>query len=301
MLTKKNYNKKIIVSIICFLFGIIASIATFAFCDNLKLLQSDMNKKNFDVEQCNLGCTQLLCLMYHNVIADGLKENDYEVCVSTVENDFASLKKLGYQCVDRKQLKEIAKTGEQGKFVMITFDDGFYGVCKYLPHLLQKYDFKCTMAVVGEFIDIAEKQRTKTRCSYATLDEIEQFAKSERVEIAHHTYDFHHISKSRKGIKIAKGENVKSYQNLVQKDLHKLQNKLAKINIDLKTYCYPYGEYCKQSEQVIRNNGYEMTMTCNEKINNIYGEKDLFLISRINRSAKYHNIEELLSKTCITL
>lgn len=241
---------------------------------------------------------ELLCLMYHNVVADNQKQGDYEIRVSALEKDFLELKKMGYQCVDRKNLLNIIDKKRYGKYVMITFDDGFYGVYKYLPKLLEKHDMCCIVSVVGEFMDIADKQNYKTRCSYMNTKEVQELAKSQRVEIAHHSYSMHHINNDRRGVKINKNEGVDEYKNKLLNDTKCLNDRLNGIGIKTKTYCYPFGEYCKESEGVLRGLDYQMTMTCNEHINYISDRNSLYLIGRINRSAKYENLSNMLLKTC---
>lgn len=242
------------------------------------------------------GEIEFLCLMYHNIVSNNQKQGDYEVRVSTVEKDFIELKKLGYQCVGRAQLADIVANQKKGKYVMITFDDGFYGVYKYIPALLEKYKMKCVVSVVGEFMDMEDKKDFKTRCSYMNTKEVATLAKNPRVEIAHHSYEWHHINKNRRGVKIKKDEDFSSYQKLFVSDTNKLSRKLKNIGVKVKSYCYPYGEYCKESEKLLKDMGYTMTMTCNEKINYFSNKKTLYLIGRVNRSAKYADLSSLIAR-----
>lgn len=241
---------------------------------------------------------ELLCLMYHNVVGDNQKQGDYEMRVSTMEKDFAELKNSGYKCVLQRQLVDIVDNHRYGKYAMITFDDGFFGVYKYIPNLLEKYDMNCVVAVTGEFIDIADKQNYKTRCSYMNTEEVKSLSKNPRVEIAHHSYNYHHIKDGRKGVGIKNGESGDAYIEKFSADTKKLENKLSGLGVKMKTYCYPYGVYCKESEKVLKELGYQMTMTCNEKVNYLHSRDSLFLLSRINRSARYQNIDNLLQCAC---
>ena len=118
------------------------------------------------------------------------------------EQNIKEIKKLGYTCVNRKKLLEVVDNKKYGKYAMITFDDGFYGVYKYVPKLLEKYDMSCIVSVVGEFMDKQDKIEYKTRCSYMNTNEVKELAKNPRVEIAQHSYDYHHIKNGRKGVKI---------------------------------------------------------------------------------------------------
>lgn len=247
------------------------------------------------------GKIELLCLMYHNVVGDKQKQGAYEVRESTIERDFAELEKMGYKCVNSKQLFDIVDGKKSGKYVMITFDDGFYGVYKYVPRLLEKYNMKCIVSVVGEFMDKQDKQdkqSVKTRCSYMNTQEVATLAKNKRVEIAHHSYNLHHIGGGKRGVKMLPNESNAEYKSRFLTDTQKLDDRLKKIDISMQTYCYPYGEYCKESESMLKNLGYKMTLTCNEKINYPKNKQSLFLLNRINRSAAYANLNELLVSAC---
>ena len=241
---------------------------------------------------------ELLCLMYHNVVGNTQKQGNYEVKQSVLEEDFKELKKLGYKCVDRKSLFDIVNKKQTGKYVMITFDDGFYGVYKYVPSLLEKYDMKCLVSVVGEFMDRQDKLTYRTRCSYMNTNEVRELAKNKRVEIAHHSYNLHHIQDGRRGVKIKKDETNDKYTQVFKEDTQKLTSKLNGLGVKVKTYCYPYGEFCRESERVLKGLNYQMTMTCVEKVNYLENKNSLFLLGRINRSANYQNITNLINKAC---
>ena len=156
----------------------------------------------------------------------------------------------------------------------------------------------CIVSVVGEFMDRQDKLDYKTRCSYMNTSEVKELAKNPRVEIAQHSYDFHHIKNGRKGVKIKSGETSDKYMETFKVDTKKLTDKLKGIGVKTKAYCYPYGEYCKESESVLKSLNYQMTMTCNEHINYLKGRESLYLLGRLNRSAKYQNINNLIVKTC---
>ena len=48
------------------------------------------------------------------------------------------------------------------KPVMLTFDDGHYNYISYLLPLLEEYDMKAVVSVVGEFADTYTETRTPT-------------------------------------------------------------------------------------------------------------------------------------------
>lgn len=305
----KNNGKNILFLLLCLL---LITVALVSFGCNEALAEKNVATRGFSCSQSEIQTTEnvtqvankknynieLLCLMYHNVVADNQKQGDYEIRVSSVERDFADLKQKGYKCVGQKQLLEIVDNQKKGKYVMITFDDGFFGVYKYIPQLLTKYDMRCVVSVTGEFIDIADKQNYKTRCSYMNTAEVKKLAQNPRVEIAHHTYNFHHITSNRKGVKISKNESVDKYKQNFTADVKKLEKKLGNLGVKTQAFCYPFGEYCRESERTLKDMGYQITMTCNEHINYLSSRNSLYLLGRLNRSAKYQNLDKLLQAGC---
>lgn len=266
-------------------------------------LQDNKNNSQCSKSVCDVSAGQtysdieLLCLMYHNVVDDNQKQGDYEIRVSALENDFIELKKLGYQCVNSSKLIDIVDNKKYGRYVMITFDDGFYGVYKHLPALLEKYDMFAMVSVVGEYMDWQDKQNYKTRCSYMNTKEVQELSKNSRIEIAYHSYNMHHID-DRRGVKIKPGESVTDYKNFFGNDTIKLKGKFNGLGITSTVYCYPYGEYCKESENLLKELNFNITMTCTEKINYLSDRQSLYLVGRINRAAKYKNLNNLLLKAC---
>lgn len=301
----KNNGKFILFLLICILvvsFGLLLGGCKYQPSNKKIGTDSSLNSKQASNTKIDSkGKIELLCLMYHNVVGDKQKQGDYEIRESTIERDFAELAKMGYKCVNSKQLFDIVDGKKSGKYVMITFDDGFYGVYKYVPRLLEKYNMQCIVSVVGEFMDKQDKQdkqSVKTRCSYMNTQEVATLAKNKRVEIAHHSYNLHHISGGKRGVKMLPNESNAEYKSRFLTDTQKLDDRLKKIDISMQTYCYPYGEYCKESESMLKNLGYKMTLTCNEKINYPKNKQSLFLLNRINRSAAYANLNELLVSAC---
>ncbi len=304
-MAKNNGNKFIFLLIICVLAVAIILImgggksgATSKAKSLVGITTNKVDENNF--QMVNVGdknSIELLCLMYHNVVADNQKQGDYEIRVSALERDFKELKSMGYKCVDSKELLNIVDNKKYGKYVMITFDDGFYGVYKYLPTLLERHKMKAVVSVVGEYIDWQDKQNYKSRCSYMNTEEVKELSRNKRVEIAYHSYELHHIN-GRRGVKIKKGENSTEYTKMFTNDTKKLGGKLNNLGIKSSVYCYPYGEFCKESEKVLKGLDFNITMTCAEKVNYLSSRQSLFLIGRINRAASYQNLNNLLLKAC---
>jgi peptidoglycan/xylan/chitin deacetylase (PgdA/CDA1 family) len=171
------------------------------------------------------------------------------------------------------------------KPVLLTFDDGHLNNLTELLPLLEKYDFKAVVAVVGAFTEKAAADADPDpRYAYLTWEDIAKLHKSGRVEIQNHTYDMHQLGK-RNGCQKKRGEKEIEYQCALRTDLDKLQTALKeKSGVTPTTFVYPFGAVCKSAEPVVREM-FAVSFGCAQKINYIPKDPDaLYGLCRFNRA-----------------
>lgn len=226
-------------------------------------------------------------IMYHNIMDNKYKESKYEITVRSLEQDLIWLRNNGYTAVNSTMLYDYIDNGNlPNKVVMLTFDDGFYSYLKYLPSLMDKYDMRCIVGVVGAFTKFNKNTTATEKYKYLDYDDMAELAKCGRIEIANHTFDNHNIKNGAKGIAQRGDESTDEYRNRMGKDILSLENELAKYDLQMSCYVYPYGLYTKESENIIKSHNYRMSLTCAEKMNKISRQrKDLYLLGRFNRSS----------------
>lgn len=227
-------------------------------------------------------------LMYHSVLKDPKQSGKYVVTPSTLENDMIYLKNHGYETVFISDLiryvyEDIALPE---KPVVLTFDDGHYNNMFYVLPLLQKYQMKAVISVVGSYTEQFSKADShNANYSYLTWEDIKVLEESGRVEIANHTYGLHDKS-GRKGCSIMHGESVSEYQMNLKADLQKLQEALKK-QAAIKppvTFTYPFGYICEESYEIIKKSGFLASLSCYERMNHISKNKEtLYSLGRFNR------------------
>lgn len=237
-------------------------------------------------------------IMYHNVLPDKYNPNKYEIRVSDLEQDFKYIKDNGYTPISLEML--VAYTEKKIKLpekpIILTFDDGFYNYNLLLLPLLEKFDFHCVISVVGKFTEYNKKTNASRRYTYMDYEDMAEMAKSGKANIECHTFNLHSL-KNRKGVAMKKGENVVDYRKLINSDCEKLETELKKINIKPICYTYPYGAYSNEAEKVIKERGYKMSLTCEEKTNKITRSPDcLYLLGRFNRDGMGGSVEKILNK-----
>lgn len=232
---------------------------------------------------------ELPVLMYHSVLKDTGRSGRYIVTPQTVENDFAYLKEHGYESILPCELAERVTKGEPlpEKPVMITFDDGYLNNLTYVLPLLEKYDYKAVVSIVGSYSECFSVTPDHNP-AYAHLcwDDIAELSESGRVEIGNHTYDMHKKDK-RKGAKRMMGESEAQYYETLIADVGKTQSLLEEYcGIVPTTFAYPFGYVCEESVPILKEMGFTVLLTCTEKVNMIGPDPGvLFSLGRFNRES----------------
>ena len=228
-------------------------------------------------------------VMYHQVASGKSNLGKFTLLDSQFEADLLYLKDNGYETITMAQLIDYSKGtgGLPEKPVMITFDDGYESFYGYVYPLLQKYNMKAVLSVVGEFVDrYTEKPDHNLRYSCLNWDQVREMRDSGLVEIQNHTYDMHSNQKTgRNGCSIKKGESVEAYEKVFMDDVGKMQEKLAaELGAPADTFTYPFGALCKQSIPLIKEMGFQAALTCceNPVTAGPYGDW-MFRLGRYNR------------------
>ncbi len=229
-------------------------------------------------------------LMYHSVLKDPTRSGMYIVTPDLLEKDLQYLKEHQYQTITVSDVVSYVYDGKDlpERPVILTFDDGHYNNLTYLLPLLEKYDMKAVISVVGNYSEqFSQNDAHNPNYSYLTWEDISLLFRSNRIEIANHTYHLHDKT-ARKGCSIKKGEKQEEYQRLLKNDLQKLQDALQqKSEIPPPaTFTYPFGYICNESYSVIKETGFLASLSCFEKVNRISRDPaSLYCLGRFNRPA----------------
>lgn len=236
--------------------------------------------------------TPLPVIMYHQIAADSNGADKYIVTCEQLESDFKYISENGYTAITAEELYTCVTEGTPlpQKPIMITFDDGCESFLNYAVPLLEKYNLKAVMSVVGNFADrFTTVEDHNLRYSCLNWDEIKQLSESGIVEIANHTYDMHSNSGGRKGASKKSGESDESYKAALTADVGKMQELTFKYTGKYPvTFTFPYGAMSKNSRSIISEMGFGVILTCEERVNKITSDPQCLLgIGRYNRSGKY--------------
>ena len=247
---------------------------------------------------------QVPILMYHGLTTKTSQVNDYFIPADTFESDMAWLKKNGYTAVTTQELIDFVcdKTGEirlPEKPVVITFDDGYYNNHKYGTPILEKYGMKAVFSVIGSACEEASQAqyRAEDYCN-VTWSQLQAMAASGLWEIQNHTYDLHDIKNGRKGARMKSGESLSAYEKVLQDDLSRLQDKLkATTGLAPTVFTWPYGAYTEESRDLLKEMGFQATLSCRGGINTLTkGDPESLYLLKRNIRTPGASIENLLKE-----
>ncbi|MBR5235925.1 MAG: polysaccharide deacetylase family protein [Clostridia bacterium] len=235
----------------------------------------------------NTDGVKLPILMYHQVLKTPQFLGAYVVSPQELEKDFQYLKEKGYTAVSVREVIDFVNEGAPlpEKPIMITFDDGHLSFNEYVLPLLEEYDLRAVLSVVGAYTDeYTENQDRHVTYAYLNWQDLCNLEKSGRVDLGNHTYNLHQNGK-RQGSMQRKGESDAEYQSMLKADLSKLQEAMEQHGLkEPLCYTYPFGFISKSSQRVIEELGFQMSLGCAEGVNRLYADPAcLFELKRYNR------------------
>ncbi len=209
----------------------------------------------------------VVILMYHSLLKDPTRHGKYVVSPDLFESDLKYLKEHGYSFVGIQELIDFVYSGAPlpKKSVVITFDDGYYNNYLYAYPLLEKYDAKMVISVIGKYTDLYDGEKPNAYYSHVTWDMINEMLASGRVEIGNHTYSMH-TNGERRGSKKIKGETDEHYSKILTEDIGKLQAEMFEhTGTYPSVYTYPFGAISNASFGIIADMGFLASLSCTEK------------------------------------
>ena len=182
---------------------------------------------------------KLPILMYHGIAGSSTEESEYFIKAERLESDLKWLRDNGYTTILPSQMIAYATNGARlpQKPIILSFDDGYCNNYTYAFPLLQKYQATAVIALMNA---------------------------SGLVEFASHTYNLHHIEKSRKGADRKPGESLEDYTRVLTDDLQRNQDAIAAaIGKPPQVFAWPYGAYPadKSADPILKAVGIRASFT----------------------------------------
>lgn len=215
---------------------------------------------------------QVPILMYHNLAQEG-SGND-TISVQRFEEHLAALQDAGYTTITFQDLLAYVEQGTElpEKPVLLTFDDGYESNYTLAYPLLQQYQMKATIFVIGVSMGKdTYKDTGQAMIPHFTQEQAAEMEASGLVAIESHGYDMHEVQGRdpepiRVGILPREDESEWDYAAFLQEDCQAMTDLLGTTPGVL---AYPYGYASELSEVVLHEMGIYATVTIEEKINTI--------------------------------
>ena len=231
-------------------------------------------------------------VIYHHILTRANMPDSLYISPQELEGDFLYLKVQGFHSIHMKDLIAYVDSNQAlpEKPILLCFDDGYLNNYVYAFPLLQKYNMKMVLSLIGKSTDeFSKKTDINLDYSYANWDQIKEMIESGYVEIQNHSYNLHSLKGSRFGASINPGEDFLAYELELSRDIGNFQKYLTQKTASTPTtFCYPFGYISPESDGILKNMGFRASLSSNGGINRIEQNPDaLFSLKRNNRP---HNI-----------
>lgn len=164
-------------------------------------------------------------LMYHAVSDDMWGINELFVSPSSMDEQLAYLVENGYDAI---WFEDLAHVADYDKPVILTFDDGYDDNYTELLPLLQKYNVKATVFVIGNAVGMSHKM---------TEEQIREMAASGLVSIQSHGYTHDDMD--------VMGEETLEFElSETKKVITRMTGRIPYV------LCYPTGKYSNLTLEV---------------------------------------------------
>lgn len=237
------------------------------------------------------GKTKLPVLMYHLVIDDASRVSEFVITPDMLRADLQYISDNGYTTVVMQDIIDHVQSGAPlpEKPVMITFDDGYYNNYLHAYPLLEEFDMRAVISVIGtEADEYTASGETSQYYSHCTWTQLAEMSDSGVIELQNHSYDMHHIAEDAMGIGRRTDEELSAYQSRLYDDLSKMQQRfIDELGITPTTFTYPFGASNEDARAVIADLGFSASLGTSGMTYYVSHDPDcLQLIPRYNRSDK---------------
>ena len=219
------------------------------------------------------GGVRVPVIMYHAVIDDETQQGKYVITPEELESDFRWLKEAGYTPVLSSDLIAYCdgETVLPEKPILLTFDDGYYNNYLYAFSLAQRYRMKFILSPIGKYTDVYTKTPDlNPYYAHCTWDMLREMHSSGLVEIGNHSYDLHSTENGVLGTKRRASETEEAYAERLREDVLLAQACFEReLGCRPTVFTYPFGAVSEGEPALIRDMGFTVTLSCEEKISTV--------------------------------
>lgn len=218
-------------------------------------------------------------LLYHHLDPNADGTNKLVVSPETFEQQIRALHDAGYTGVSIAEITNYVN--QKGTLperpIIITFDDGYLSNYQYAFPILQKYNMKATIFVIGASVGHMEcyKDTTYPITPHFGAAEIEEMIASGLIDIQSHTYDMHQTASYETGvvrrtIQQLPDEDDAHYRYALTEDVRLERELLEPITGGrVNALAYPLGADSPLTAEILQQLGIEVTFSIKSGSNTI--------------------------------
>lgn len=225
-------------------------------------------------------------LMYHNFAGE---DGSYTVSAERFRDHLTALAEAGYVTVTFGDL--LAYAAGDGdlpeKPVVLVSDDGYEGVLTYALPVLEEMDMVMSTAVIGELIGVREPGRT----GHFSMEELREADPDGRLEPVSHSFGLHSITAEMTGA-VNLTLPQEAYAGRLAADCALMAAYGETYPGMGQVFVYPFGGWSAESETLLSQAGYRVTVTTERGIAQVIRGAELTLLPRV--PAEWYSTGEAL-------
>ena len=237
------------------------------------------------------GGQPLPILMYHH-FADESKSGTV-VTPASFREQMSALREAGYEAVNVSQVIGFVREGTPlpEKPVLITMDDGYGSNLTIAAPILEETGMRATVFVIGinegeEYYVHSGEPMWQHRFAF---EEAAPWVDKGIIDVQSHTFDMHQLESygysGRDGVRRIPGESDSEYRSALLADAEAFRRRReGRVATELLALAYPFGYYDLEADEVMKEAGYQLTVTIDERINWLHAgdEGCLRMMGRFN-------------------
>lgn len=234
---------------------------------------------------------RLPVLMYHH-FADEAKEGTVVTPVRFREQ-MDALKEAGYQAVTIPQVIDYVENGAPlpARPILITMDDGYGSNLDAAAPILEETGMCATVFAIGinegeEYYPHSGEPMWQERFAF---EKAAPWIEKGVIDVQSHTFDMHQLASygysGRDGVLRLEGESDEDYRQALLSDMEAFRQRRGnRVATELLALAYPFGYYSEEADALLKEAGYAVTFTIDERPNylSVHNGSCLRMMGRVN-------------------
>ena len=234
---------------------------------------------------------RLPVLMYHH-FADEAKEGTVVPPVRFREQ-MNALKEAGYQAVTIPQVIDYVENGAPlpARPILITMDDGYGSNLDTAAPILEETGMCATVFAIGinegeEYYPHSGEPMWQERFAF---EKAAPWVEKGIIDVQSHTFDMHQLASygysGRDGVLRMEGESDEDYRQALLSDTEAFRQRRGnRVGTELLALAYPFGYYSEEADALLKEAGYAVTCTIDERPNylSVHNGSCLRMMGRVN-------------------